>query len=248
MKFLRFAPLFVAIAPLWAASISVSTYCNPLTSQTNTGTSASCSGTAPDGSFRGLNFVSTAQAQASAAFTLLPDGFAFGAATHAQSGSNGNIQPFYVDATATATITATIDTAGPLRSGFVVLACGTIPGFDCSYNFNGGAGSGDASATLGSAVTCHVAAFYYCPGLRTTIELGQPLQFEMNAQASACGAADCDSADGYGSIDLVATLYDADGTTPVAVSEIDPVATPEPAAPLLMAVGLLVLGLTRVRR
>jgi hypothetical protein len=249
MKLLRFAPVLLAIAPMWAASISVNTYCNPLTTQTDTGVSSTCSGTAPDGSLHGTNYVSVSQAQASASFTLLSDGFTFSGSAHGESFSqNPFLQPLNVDAHATATITDTIDIAGPVRPGFVELTCG---GF-CFSSFDGGAGDGSASITLGSLGTCRgfEEELYCAVGLERPIELGKPFQFSTTIEANGPGCALCDTGDGFAALNgMTVTFYEADRVTPVNIFEANPpVATPEPAAPLLMALGLLmVFGLTRRR-
>ena len=128
MRVLHFTPvLFSALLPLYGASITVSTYCDPLTAQTDTGTSSTCNGSAPDGMLGGVQVYSFANAQASASFTLLPDGFTFSASAHGESYSqNPELQPSDVDANATATITDTIGTPGPVRAGFIEYSLAAI--------------------------------------------------------------------------------------------------------------------------
>jgi hypothetical protein len=242
MRVLHSAPVvFSALLPLYSASISVSTYCDPLTMQTDTGTSSTCSGSAPDGSLHGTNYVSVAQAQASASFTLLPDGFTFSASAHGESYSqNPELQPSDVDANATATITDTIGTPGPVRAGFIEYSCSYI----CWGNTNGGAGSGSALVTVGS-VGCGVSDDqFYCPlGYEEPFTLGEPFQFGVTVKADGPGCSLCDTGDGSAALTgVTVTFYEADGVTPVSILDADPpVATPEPGTSLLITIGLLTL-------
>jgi hypothetical protein len=193
-----------------------------------------------------MNFVSFAQAQASASFALLPDGFTFSAtAAGSSSSQNPALQPPNVDGSASATIMDTIYLPGPVRPGFVELTCG---GFSCFQSEDGGAGGGAAFITLGSLTCEGFENQLFCGGLRP-IELGGSFQFSATVEADGPGCALCD--DGAGAADLYGakvTFYEADGVTPVTVyDEVDPpAATSEPATSLLIAIGLLAL-LTRRR-
>lgn len=249
MRVLHFAlVVFSALLPLYGASISVSTYCDPLTTQTDTGISSTCSGTPPDGTVGGVQEYSIAQAQASASFMLLSDGFTFSASAHGISYSQGYLQPPDVDANATATITDTIYIAGPVRPGFVELTCtGSI---FCFSSYDGGAGGGAAFITLGSLGTCegYEEQLYCAVGLERPIELGEPFQLSVKVEADGPGCAECDTGDGAAALSgITATFYEANGTTPVSVFEADPpVATPEPGTSLLIAIGLLGLFTQRL--
>ncbi len=87
------------------------------------------------------------------------------------------------------------------------------------------------------------------PSALFKVELGEPLPFSVMIEADGCVCANCGDTDGYASLDdFIFKLFEANGTTPVAVfEEVDPPVAPEPAAPLLMALGLLAFGWTRGR-
>ena len=173
MKSLRFSLLFFApfLLPVWAASINVSTLCDPLPTspspQANTPGSASCN------SFDGNN---GASAGASATFSLTADGFTFSLATSAISNTL-----FSGDASATASITALLETSGPLRAGYVSITC---PYLQCTVT-DGGAASGSFAFSIGSVSGGNCGATNCASPALESIELGETLQFTATALAGA---------------------------------------------------------------
>lgn len=221
--------------------------CDPLTTQTNTPTSSSCGGTAPDGSINGLSYQSFANAQASASITFLSDGFTVRASVQAESGSPNPELQTGADARATVTLTDTIGTAGPVRAGFVELSCF----FSCYSGNDGGAGGGSASMTLGSLGCGGFGGQQAdCPtGVERPVELGEGVQLSVTAIADGPGCALCDVGEGSASFGVMATFYEANGTTPVSVYDADNplvVETPEPGTSFLIAIGLLALFTRRI--
>jgi hypothetical protein len=236
--------LVIATPALGAASITLNTSCSPSSvtplSSPNTSTSISCesSESAQYGSFYGPINV----ASASVSFALLGDGFSVSAYAHSEALACAGSGPVFgcPGSYSSAAISETVVPSGT-GSGFVKLA-------GSGESFNGGAASGGASLKLGS-MGCGVSIDYVecTPGtdIEVPIELGVPLQLSATAQSDAPFM--LENGDGTGHIDVTATFYEADGTTPVSVFEADPAATPEPATPVLTALGLLALGWKRKR-
>lgn len=223
MRSLRFILLFFTpfLLPSWAASISVSTLCDPLPTnlQPNAPGSSSCN------SFIGN---SGASAAASASFSLEPDGFTFSLSTSAISNTllSG-------DASASAAISASLDTAGPLRAGYVSITC---PLLGCTVT-DGGAAGGSFAFSVGSVAggSCGITNCASVP--LQPFELGEAVQFSATAIAAATsGGLAIGSGEGDGTAQDTYSLefFEANGVTPVGVSE-----TPEPSSLALAAVGLL---------
>jgi len=225
MRSLRFILLFFApfLLPVWAASISVSTLCDPLPTspspQPNTPGSSSCN------SFNGNN---GASAGAAATFSLAPDGFTFSLSTSAISNtlSSG-------DASASASIAELLETAGPLRAGYVAITC---PYLQCTVT-DGGAASGSFAFSIGSISGGNCGATNCTNPPLESIELGETLQFTATALAGATSgglAVGSGEGDGVANATYTVEFFEANGVTPVAVSE-----TPEPGSLALMGGGLM---------
>jgi hypothetical protein len=234
MRSLRFILLFFApfLLPVWAASISVSTLCDPL--QTSPSPQPNTPGSSVCNSFNGNN---GASAGASATFSLAPDGFTFSLSTSAISNtlSSG-------DASATASIAALLETAGPSRAGYVSITC---PYLQCAVT-DGGAAGGSFAFSIGSIAGGNCGPTNCANPPLESIELGEALQFTATAIASATSgglAAGSGEGDGVAIASYTVEFFEANGVTPVAVSE-----TPEPCSAALMGGGLMWLGWLGRRR
>ena len=175
--------------------------------------------------------------------------FSFGGSATAEAMPTVNNNPFpslgdpINTASANFSIRSTIDTAGPLRTGYVLFVVNALAGKSAG---NGGANpfavlgqhSSGACAPLFSAVVCNGTN----SGLQP-IELGTAIPFSESVSAWA------NSGDGLGQGDANLSgsirFFEADGTTPVGL--IDSTTVPEPGTLALWAAGLLGVGLWRRR-
>jgi hypothetical protein len=234
MRSLRLFSLFFVtfLLPGWAASINVSTLCDPL--PTSPSLQPNSPGSSVCNSFSGNN---GASAGASATFSLAPDGFAFSLSTSAISNtlSAG-------DASATASITAFLETAGPLRAGYVSITC---PYLACAVT-DGGAAGGSFAFSIGSIAGGSCGPTNCANPPLESIELGETLQFTAAAIASATSgglATGSGEGDGVANASYTVEFFEANGVTPVALSE-----TPEPGSAAVMGGGLVWLGWLARRR
>ncbi len=133
-------------------------------------------------------------------------------------------------ATANASLSVELYTAGPLRTGVLeIVKGGNFAGV------TGGNGIGSTQYSLsptGLAAGCAGAICFNDPLLQP-ITLGTTFQFNEDMNFTENGSDLSGPASGFGSTQLTFLFFEADGVTPVQVSE-----APEPAAYGLVAIGI----------
>jgi hypothetical protein len=144
------------------------------------------------------------------------------------------------NSSADASITAFLETLGPLRAGYISVTC---PYLQCSVS-DGGAASGSFTFSVGSVSGGNCGATSCLSPPLEPIELGQSFEFNATALAGAYSgglAAGSGEGDGAAQATYTVEFFEANGVTPVAVSE-----TPEPGSLALLAAGSLWLLKRRV--
>ena len=226
---------FFVVSAALPATITLSTTC---VSPTNTITG--------DGSCGVQNATGSANAEASATFTVSANTLNLDATTSATASTGGNsIQFGYAPflASANVTITANLYTTGSARQGYLQVSGGSQTG-------NGGDGGSSSSYSVGSATSSSCPVNSSCnvaPGaVLIPIELGTTFTFAASQSANG----NTDPVDFLGDGKAITaetfTFFESDGITPVAVFDASPV--PEPAAFALFALGSTVIVAVRRKR
>lgn len=169
-----------------------------------------------------------AQASTSATYSLSGNTFAFDLEAHAYAYELS-------EATASVTLIDTLTTAGPVRTG--VIRGFFYPGY---FRYGGSLGYGIDFADKPSTWSTFTEE---APLIYTT--LGQPFTLTAHVYANALSDDNTPSNANVGTPMSYLSFFEADGVTPVALSEV----APEPASILLGVVGLGGLALfSRVRK
>jgi hypothetical protein len=231
-RFLRFALAFASfLGPIWASTINASTSC---VTPTQSWAPFEQSGTSLCTSM-GSDQTGTASAQAAASLSLSTDGFTFSVSTYA--GANSTVAAYNgARAAAAASVSDWLTTSGPLRPGIVEMIPVQLVGS------HGGAGESQVNFSFGLVNGACVDLF--CTGptiLAEPIELGEAFQFNASASATGQSSFFQGMGDSAANASYTFEFFEADGVTPVAVTE-----TPEPRALILAAIGLS--GLWRWKR
>ena len=254
--FLPAALLSIASAVLYGAPVSVR--CGaPLTSSitSDSVSAASCSSFTNGYSYSGGG----ASATANVALQLAANGPDFSSLTtyqyaYAQQAPRQSTNSFFGAAAQTSiavSYSSTLSTGGPVRSGYL-----QIEGYGYGANFNDGGASMTSGILLGSGnlyqteITCYSNSSYCTPGIGyytynslIPVTLGTSFIIEANGSTSNA-AAGFDGLSG-GSLNTVYNFrfLEADGVTPVAVSQV-----PEPVTVGLVGLAFSSFAILRKAR
>jgi PEP-CTERM motif-containing protein len=224
---LLFVPIFAGCAS--AASINTSVSCG-LSGQGQPATSISSSAICTIGSLGLGPGGGYANATASVTYSVVGNDFNSTVSAAANAVPPGLFQGS-TSATADASLSVGLYTAGPVRAGFLeVLTGGNFAGV------TGGDGIGTtqwALSPFGVAAGC-TGAFCFSDPLLQPFLLGTAFQFNENMDFTELGNELSGPASGFGTTQLTFLFFEADGVTPVQVSE-----APEPAAYGLLGIGML---------
>lgn len=187
----------------------------------------------------------SANAQASATFIVSANTVTFDAETSATASTGGNTASFGFAsffASATVAVTANLETTGPARQGYLEVSGGSQTG-------SGGDGGGSANYSIGQTLnfSCPVNSSCNAPQTLGLIPIELGTSFGFTATQSANGETDPVDflGDGKAITSETFTFFEADGVTPVAVSEVTSV--PEPGTLTLLWLGLTAIVALRVR-
>jgi hypothetical protein len=199
---------------------------------------SSCSLTGPDSSY--------ASATVSASFTLGVSSIGTNAqatdgALSSYSERNGQLAGNLGSAHSTISIDANIQTAGPVRAGYVLVQIPyPIWGYDDPGGFVGVLNWSLGNSISGNCFDSSPPCFPFFPAL-LPFTLGTAVQFTESETVGGDPYPDNgDSGTDSTNVSLQLSFFEADGITPVAVSEL--VTAPEPGSYGLLAVGLFGLG------